>query len=93
MPTDRTVQYFKVTAARFQYLGERYFRYDFQSDICTQICKTVGDIKKGKSNTFGIYLINKVTFFGNYLGPGYLQPISKAEFTKQFDQVVEALKP
>lgn len=93
MPAPKAVQYFKVTAARFPYLGERYFRYDFQAEICTQICKTVGDIKKGKSNTYGVYLINKVTFFGNYLGPGYLQLISKAEYTKHYNEVMEALKP
>lgn len=93
MPAHRAIQYFKVTASRHQYLGDRYFRYDYDSEICTQICKTVGDIKKGKSNTYGVYLISKLTFFGNYLGPGYIEVITKAEFTKHFNQVIEAIKP
>jgi hypothetical protein len=93
MPAHRAVQYFKVTKSRHQYLGDRYFRFDYQAEICTQICKTVGDIKKGKSNTYGVYLISKLTFFGNYLGPGYIEVINKAEFTKHFDEVINALKP
>lgn len=93
MAVTRAIQYYKVVSARHQYLGDRYFRYDYDSEICTQICKTVGDIKKGKSNTYGIYLISKLTFFGNYLGPGYIMPIPKSEFTKHFNEVFEALKP
>lgn len=84
-------KYYKVTAARHEYLGERYFRYNDLSETVTQVCLTCGDIKRGKSNTYGIYVIHKMTLFSNYLAPGYLEQISKREFDKQFKKVVIAL--
>lgn len=92
MGIKAATQYFKVVSTREQYLGKRFFRYNYQSEICTQIGVSFGDIKKGKSNNFGIYLISKLTFFGNYLGPGYLQVITKKEWDKQFEDILTALR-
>lgn len=92
MSIKSPMQYFRVVSTREQYLGRRYFRYDYQSEICTQIGVSFGDIKRGKSNNFGIYLISKMTFFGNYLGPGYIQVIKKSEWDKQFEDILTALR-
>lgn len=84
--------YYKVRKERHDYLGERYFRYNNDSETCVQVCIFSGDVKKGKSNTFGIYVIHKMTLFANYLAPGYVEPCTKREFDKHFNKCVEILK-
>ena len=61
-------------------------------DKVLQVCTSCGDVKKGKSNTFGIYLIHRMTFFGNYLACGYLIQITKKIYDKQFELVYKMLK-
>ena len=85
-------QFFKVKPERHQYLGDRYFRFNHNAEKAVQICVTAGDVKKGKSHTFGIYLIHKITLFSNYLTCGYLEPCSKKEYEAQFKKVVKLLK-
>jgi len=86
--TTQVDQYFKVIDSRQDYLGERYFRFNIHSEKIVQICKGVGEIKKGKSNTFGIYLVHRMTFMANYLSMGYLEPITKARYNKEFKQTI-----
>jgi len=85
-------KYFKVKKERTEYLGERYFKFNFNTEKAVQVCITCGDVKKGKSNTFGVYLICKMTLFSNYLAPSYIEPCTKKEFNKQFDRVVKMLQ-
>lgn len=85
-------QYYKVKKERLEYLGERFFRFNHSSEKVVQVCLTCGDVKKGKSNTFGIYLIHKMTLFSNYLAPNYIEPCTKKQFDNQFDKVVKMLK-
>ena len=85
-------QYYKVKPERQEYLGDRYFRFNHSSEKVVQACFTCGDVKKGKSNTFGIYLIHRITLYSNYLAVGYLEPCTKKEFEKQFDKIVKMLK-
>ncbi len=85
-------QYFRTKAERHDYLGNRYFRLDFNSDVTLQICLSTGDIKRGKSNTFGMYLISRLTLFTNYLAPNYCEPCTKKEFDKQFELTIKLLK-
>lgn len=85
-------QYFVVKADKQQYKGERLFAFDFNSDRCFQVCVTQGEEKKGRSNTPGIYFINRLTFLGNYLAVGYVVPTTKAEYKKKFDEVMALLK-
>lgn len=85
-------QFYKVRNEKQEYCGERYFRFNFMAEKAVQVCITCGDIKKGKSNTFGIYLIHKITLFSNYLNMGYLEPITKKEYEKQFQKVVKLLQ-
>ena len=85
-------QYYRVKEGRVEYLGERYFRFNNHSEKVVQICLTCGDIKKGKSNNFGIYLISKLTLFSNYMAMNYLEPCTKKQFDKQFEKVAFMLK-
>ncbi len=91
MKNDKT-EYFKVRKDRWEIWGERYFRLSWATDKVVQVCITTGDVKKGKSNTFGIYLICKLTLFSNYMAQGYVEKCDKKEFDKKFDQVVKYLK-
>lgn len=85
------IQYFKIKEDRHEYLGERYFKIDWNSDKVVQVCLTTGDIKKGKSNTFGVYLISKQTFVANYLAIGYAVPCAKEEYELMRKKVVKYL--
>jgi len=87
-----TIQYFKVKPEREEYLGRRYFRLNYEDSKTVEVCISCGDTKKGKSNTFGIYLITKLTFLSNYFATGYILPCSKKEFDEQFDSTVKMLK-
>jgi len=88
---DESIQYFKTKPERIEYLGERYFKFSFSDDKTVQVCLSVGDVKKGKSNTFGVYLISKMTFLSNYFVTGYILPITQKEYEDQFQKVVKLL--
>lgn len=75
-------QYYKVKKKRQEYLGERYFKFNHNAEKVVQVCITCGDVKKGKSNTFGVYVIHKMTLFSNYLAQNYIEPCSKKEYKK-----------
>ena len=85
-------QYFKVKKERIEYLGERYFKFNYNTEKVIQVCLTVGDVKKGKSNTYGVYLIHRMTFFSNYLATSYIEPCTKNEYEKQFNKVFNMLR-
>ena len=87
-----TIQHYKVKPERQEYLGERYFKFDFNEEKAIQVCKSTGDVKKGKSNSFGIYLISRLTFLTNYFAMGYLIPCTKDEYEQQFEYVMKILK-
>jgi len=84
-------RYYKTRKERHEYIGERYFRVNMDVDKIVQVCITNGDIKKGKSNTFGVYLIHKLTFFSNYAAMNYVEEITQKEYYKQFKKVFKAL--
>lgn len=88
---NEQIQYFKTKPERIEYLGERYFKFSYNDDKTIQVCLSVGDVKKGKSNTFGVYLISKMTFLSNYFVTGYILPITQDEYEEQFKKVVKML--
>lgn len=90
MPKTR-FEYFKIIKERQDYLGVRFFRVQYGAEYVTQICVDCGDVKKGKANTFGVYLITSNTFFSNYAGR-YVEPCSKKEYDNQFIKMVSILK-
>ena len=85
-------QYLKIRPERRDYLGERYFRFNFDNDKVVQVCASTGDTKRGKSNTIGIYAIAKLTFYSNYLSLNYVEVCSKKDFEKKFEEAVNFLK-
>ncbi len=87
-----SVEYYKTSENRWDYLGLRYFKFNNISDNTVQVCVTTGDVKKGKSNTFGVYLIAKMTFLTNYYMQPYVEKCSKREYEKAFKKVIELLK-
>lgn len=48
-------------------------------------------VKNGGHITFGIYLIDRLTFFSNYYSMGYVEVVTKVEFDKKFKAVVDML--
>lgn len=86
------IEYYRVRKEHQAYLGVRHFKFNYMADHTIQACYHCGDIKKGKSNTFGVYLINKLTFLTNYLSPNYVEPCKKNEYEKYFDKTLKMLK-
>ena len=84
--------YWTVRKKYRKWRGTRFFRIDWQAQEVVQVLVTPGEEKKGRGNTFGIYTISLVTLFGNFMGPGYLQSVTKAQFEEQFNEVVKFLK-
>ena len=87
-PPKETYVYYKMAPERHEWLGVRYFRVAQSSrDSVTQVCVNPGQERRGRGNTFGIYLISRMTFFSNYLAQAYAIPCTKKEYDKAFDQV------
>jgi len=84
--------YWKIVQSRNEYLGIRYFKVDMNSEAVIQICVSVGETKKGRGHTFGIYVIDRMTFFSNYLGMGYAEPCDAKEYKKEFKRIVTYLE-
>lgn len=85
-------QYFKVKKDRQHYLGIRYFRVDFNAHSVLQLCIFSGDMKKGKANNFGMYLISKTTFYTNYAACQYVESCKRSEFEEQQKMIVKILE-
>ena len=94
MPLKPNYQYFKIHPEREDYKGKRFFKQDgnFTTHTVFQVCINEGDVKRGRGNLFGITMINKMTLFGNYIGPGYAIPCTKKEYEKAFAEVLKYLK-
>lgn len=85
--------YYKVKPEYQHYKGDRYFRFNDISEKVVQIVVNHGEIKKGRTNAFGVYLIHRITFLSNYFSYGnYLEGCTKKEYQKNFDKVLKALK-
>ena len=84
--------YFKIKKEKQEYHGVRYFKHIDYCDKVVQVCIFNGDVKKGKSNTFGVYLIARLTFLTNYLAMGYAVICTKREYDKNFDKAFKMLK-
>lgn len=92
MKLKNAIVYLKVCKDHNEYLGERYFKLDWNSDKVVQVCLSNGrDVRRGRSNTIGVYLISKQTLFSNYMAMKYLEPCTKRAFEKQFQLVVDFL--
>lgn len=86
-------QYYKIQAKYRQYKGERYFRFEINSDHVIQVCVSEGEIKKGKGHSMGVVIIHANTLLSNYMAPGYLETCSKNKYERAFNKTVKLLKP
>jgi hypothetical protein len=86
--TKKVFNYYKIAPSRSEWLGKRYFKVDMHTEFVIQVCVTVGATKKGRGHTYGVYLIGRMTFFANYLAMAYAIPCSKAEYNKNFKEVI-----
>lgn len=87
-------EYFKVVKDRQDYFGVKYFRQTFNSDTVLQVCVSPAtELRRGRSNNIGIFFIDRNTFVMNYYAYSYVTPCTKKEFMKQFEKMVETLRP
>lgn len=86
--------FLKVRKERQEYLGVRYFKFNYDSQTVIQICVNVGaTVKKGKANNVGVYMIHRMTLFSNYMAMDYTEPCSKKEYESKFNEIIKILKP
>lgn len=85
-------EYYRVIKDRQDYKGEKYFRFNPASEKVVQICFNMGDIKKGRTNSFGVYMIHRLTFLSNYYAYRYVESISKKLFDSKFQEIIKMLK-
>lgn len=81
-----------VVDTRQEYLGVRYFRFHPRADHTIQVVIHEGEVKKGRTNAFGVYLISRITFLTNYMAMGYVTPCTKAKYDQAFEKTVNLLK-
>jgi hypothetical protein len=72
--------YYKIKANRIHDQGERYFRYNFNSNHATQVClQNENETKRGRGHYIGIYQISRQTFLTNWY-PKYIDECSENDF-------------
>lgn len=85
--------FLQVVENRRDYLGERYFQFDYMADKVVQVTLAMGREQRGRANTPGVYLISRLTFFTNYVAMGYTEPITQAVYEQKFKQAVTIIAP
>lgn len=80
----------------WKYEGHKGIRYFHLSDTChkvIQVCVDPGELKKGRTNCIGVYLIDRMTMMGNYAyfaNPSF-KPCSKKEYNAAMNKVLKLL--
>lgn len=93
LTTSKEDQYFAIRAERYDWLGERAFKYNHVEDKVVQVTINPGpEHGRGKKSMIGVYLLGKLTFLSNYLAMNYVEPISKKEYEKKFDAAIKILR-
>ena len=88
------IQFYKIDPQHRENRGEKYFQVCLDSDTVLQVCVSPStEYRRGRSNTIGIFLIDKLNFLANYFAYGYVQTCTRGQFVKQFDKIVELLRP
>lgn len=92
MKDKGAVVYYRISPKRKEYIGECFFKFDYNSECVVQIRFKASDERgRGKSNNIGIYMIARITFLSNYFAPGYIEPSNKKEFDKKFTTILNLL--
>lgn len=85
--------YFRIIKERQDYLGERYFKANFEDDYVVQVMAKKGNTGgKGQKQNIGVYLISKITFVGNYMAVNSITATTKTVYEKMFDEVSKMIK-
>ena len=88
-----TTVYFEIVKERQQYLGVKFFAFSHDSDTVLQVCTCPGvELRRGRTNSIGVYTISKMSMATNYIAMGYVTPITKTQYKKELIKMVDALK-
>jgi hypothetical protein len=91
METIGHFEYFEVKGKYLPYKGKRFFKIGIHFDVCVQVVHHPGEMKRGKGHMIGISLISKITWYGNYRGPGYVESCTKEKYEEAFKEAVNLL--
>jgi len=80
--------YFKFQS---EHRGVRFFRVTPMEKV-VQVVRNPGEIKRGRTNTIGVIMIDRMTLFSNYGFGNHLKPCTKKQYQKAFNDVVKMLK-
>jgi len=85
-------EYFKIKPKYQGYKGERYFKVDYNEDLVVQVVVHTGtDRGKGKNAAIGVYTIQRLTFFSNYLAINLVDKVTKVTFDKKASELFKHL--
>jgi len=85
-------EYFKIKPKYQGYKGERYFKVDYNEDLVVQVVVHTGtDRGKGKNAAIGVYTIQRLTFFSNYLAINLVDKVKKVTFDKKASELFKHL--
>jgi hypothetical protein len=87
-------QFYKTRKERREYHGERYFQLAFDSETVLQVCVSPStEMRRGRSNNIGVYIISRLTFVSNYFAMDYVEPCTRKVFVSQYNKITEMLRP
>ena len=85
-------EYYKIKPKYQGYKGERYFKVDYNEDLVVQVVVHTGtDRGKGKNSAIGVYTIQRLTFYSNYLAIPLVDKVTKATFEKKASELFKHL--
>jgi len=88
----KRITYYKVTPKKEHFCGTRFFKFDLDSESVLQVCfKPSFEIRRGKSNNLGAYVISRMTFLSNWFAMNYVEPITKKEFDEKYNEIFKLL--
>lgn len=71
--------------------GVRMFRVNDRTDTAIQIVLNAGEMKRGRGNNIGIFVVDRMTIFSNYGYGSYLQSTDKKSWDKGFKLVIKMM--
>lgn len=85
-------KFFRVVPQYVSFKGDKFFKWDVKSGKVTQVCLSGAKSKRGhKHNTVGLHLIDKMTFFSNYLSGDFVEKAAKEDYETKFKEIVNIL--
>jgi hypothetical protein len=83
--------FYKIKEDRISQQGERYFKYNFNSNHAIQVClQCENETKRGRGHYIGIYQISRQTFLTNWY-PKYINECSEDDFNTAFSKATQLL--